>query len=116
MFKNSFKILKMKDGYVNVKSCFCGSLAGSESGFSVSGGIIRESEFSQIRANHIELLNKKITLISTLEKTFPVWMATTEPTISGVIMQSLKCVFTGFGLAPGSVHSFLAFLTFIKNL
>ncbi len=115
--KNIFKILKCKEIKIkSIWSCFGRSFAGSESWFSVSGGVIRKCEFSQIRSNHIELLIKKVTLISTFEKTFPVWMATTEPTISGVIMQSLKWVFTGFGLAPGSVHSFLAFLTFIKNL
>ena len=101
-------------------SCFGRSLAGSESGLSVSGGIIGQGEFSQIWADHIELWIVKIkdnsTLISTLEKTFPVWMAMTDPTISGVIMQSLKWVLTGVGLAPGSTHSFLDFLTFIKNL
>ena len=115
--KNIFIKLKFKEIKIkSIGSCFGGSLAGSESGFSMSGRVIRKCEFSQIRADHVELLIIKGTLISTLEKTLPVWMATTEPTISGVIMQSLKCVFTGFGLAPGSVHSFLAFLTFIKNL
>ena len=103
---------------LNCMKSFAGSLWSSESSLTVSGGVVGHGILTQIGSDHVELTlkyNLNLTLISTFENTFPVWIPTTDPTISGVMMQFLRWVLTATGLVPTSVHSLLDFLTLIMK-